>query len=270
MSVLSRLSLSDGVRQVLGEPAPVLVGDTCAFLDILRLANPARQHTDAQRHGLYVERCLKSILRIEDAVKARPRRAWMVIPIQVVRERDRRRDGTREETRREWEKHLTVERFGRIIARSLQQNVASASFFDWVDGLTDSVERLESDAYDVSVVIEDEAICLSQATERAITLTPPAFQGKPIGDAIIHEHLLEFARQLRQAGFGHEIVFLSSNVTDYCDKRGYLIPSIEREYSAVRVRYCRSWDAADAVLFRIPLMPVAPTHSASSCANERH
>jgi hypothetical protein len=96
--------------------------------------------------------------------------------------------------------------------------------------------------------IKEDADCLTRASIRVIKTIAPASKGKDeYKDCMIIEHYLELCRKLRDSGFSEQIVFVSSNKTDFGSPYDIKKP-LDSEFSSVQLTYVSDlYQAAQAV-----------------------
>ncbi len=81
---------------------------------------------------------------------------------------------------------------------------------------------------------------------------PPARKGKDsLQDCVVLETYLETVGELRSRGLTAEVVFLSSNTSDYSEsptRRELLHPGLVPEFAALNVQYATGHGMAKALL----------------------
>lgn len=85
--------------------------------------------------------------------------------------------------------------------------------------------------------IENNNDCLARASNRVVNTIAPASKGKDeYKDCMIIEHYLELCSQLRNTGFSKNIVFVSSNKTDFGTPYNIKEP-LQTEFTSVQLKY---------------------------------
>lgn len=84
-----------------------------------------------------------------------------------------------------------------------------------------------------------------KAVNRMARAIRPAQRGKDsLGDCLITENCLSLTRRLRGAGHAKPILFVSSNVTDYCVTPSKLAPPLDEEFQDADIAFACRWAAA--------------------------
>lgn len=82
----------------------------------------------------------------------------------------------------------------------------------------------------------------------------PAQKGKnSLKDCTVIETYLEAIRSLRDKGFSHKAVFLSSNVHDYCGSNRLLHADLQADFAAPRLDFAFNFEVARGKLGLRPL-----------------
>src|SRR5580692_2760584 len=183
-------SLEQLAQDILGNPAPVLLLDTCSIIDIIRV--PIRPTRDL----------LEAAQRILDRTVTPQRKLWNVVNQQVVQEwYDNAANVAREVTAAI---ARTEESARRLLAtaRYIAPSQSLSAFSLGGLGLEGLLLTLSRSLLDGSAVLEDDEACLQRALGRMRNGIAPSSKGKPeYKDCHIIEHFLELARRLRSCGF---------------------------------------------------------------------
>jgi len=232
MISVTPLSLADAVQFLCAKGKPILIPDTCAFLDIIRVPVRVQQETRARN-------VVESASRILSAISLSPVAATVVIPPLVSAE---------------WQKHthettdLVTRHFRRLDAMTNLAAATAGAVHITATGCEFSGVGIETKLYEISKGLLETGLCLAedatvmlQAARRAAACTPPARKGA-IQDCVIYEHSLELIRCLRGNSFNARCVFLTSNTQDFCGGNGSLpVEPIFSELHGFAVAFCTDW-----------------------------
>ena len=211
----------------------VLILDTCALLDIVRILVRIDSHTRA-------EKILENVSNILSMAKDNPPQLSLVIPPLVPSEWKENQSKTSKEA----ETHLL-----KLDSMIKVANVSAASFNKAQSLTTYSNLKLHEELLKLSkkiiyagIWLKSANIVQQRATNRAISYTPPARKGA-IKDCIIYEHSLELFRLLRSNHFSKKCVLLTSNTKDYCDETSsYPQEPIKSELDDVSAHLTTNWE----------------------------
>jgi len=223
---------------ILRSPAPVLLLDTSALLDIIRTVE--RPHSPATT--------VASALEMIRMASQSPPRLW-VVAAQLVQA--------------EWEEnYYGVEVGTRKHINQLDQNIGTLSeVIKHFKSLGSenvpnfSQLKIESHLKDVSgnllrsakILLADDG-CLALATRRVIAGWAPASKGRnELKDCIIIEHYIYLCSELRKGGFNSKCVFVSSNVNDY-GKGGRPLHPLDDNLMTVGLEYVTDLAWASSII----------------------
>jgi hypothetical protein len=228
---MSPLNLHSLVSTILSASRPILLLDTCVYLDFLNKAFEPQSP-----YGL------KNILEMNDAGTI-----YIVAPELIVEEFARNAPNVLDRANRALDRvfeeveaiRAHLEAFaaldksdkpplyltGRTVTRSV--NIVAAKVQQLIDSIT---------------LFELTPESKLRAHDRQRKAARPARRGKDsLGDCSITEGLLELARKLRSDGFTERIVFVSSNVDDFGDeeafKRRFLHPALQIEFEPLHIEF---------------------------------
>lgn len=226
------------VAEILRMGIPVLIPDACALLDLVRA--PAWERF-SEEDG----RAAVGLLAMAETGELA-----VAVPQQALAEYEANLSSVRERTSADLGK--MAEAVGRTFARMrsigepLVPDAPDLSRF--AEAGLPLAERMIARA--VTFVAGDEEE--RKALRRLLRTIPPAQKGKASqGDCLIVESSLRLAASLRDAGHSGPVVFLSSNVHDYCTagSGGRLAPPLDVEFPDARLGYACRW-AATGLLAR--------------------
>jgi hypothetical protein len=233
------------VARILTQPAPVLIIDTCNFLDLFRCAPPSRPRVLADE--------IQIASKLLKAVTDRPGAVHLVVPELMPGKFADNAD----QIECEFEKWLGIHDQNQTwlaavapqvgIAPPIPSNVQSL-------GLHAALRRLASDLLAQAVVLDRDQPALDRAVAR-LTARPkrrPSHNNQ-IKDSMNLEQSLELCSQLRNAGFTHRAAFISSNTKDYAatSPTSHVHADLQPDFDAVKLEYFPSLRAAAGAL-RLP------------------
>lgn len=232
-------TVSDASKLIAERDLPVLIVDTCAILDIVRVLTRVKRHTRA-------ERLLESVSDILSMASNGQPNLSLVIPPLVSSEWKENQSKTSKEV----ETHLS-----KIDSIVQVFNVAAIFFNKTQPLITYSNLKLHEELLNLSkkvlytgIWLKSEENVQQRATDRAILYTPPARKGA-IKDCVIYEHSLELIRTLRVSNFSQKCAFLTSNIKDFCDENGSNPQEpIKSELDKVSADLITNWEWAYSLL----------------------
>lgn len=223
-------SITAAVAQIIAQPVPVIILDTCNFLDLFR-RDTARQQPRVSAEEIQTA---SELLR---SVTARPVAILLVVPEIVPGEFA------------DHANRIESEFDGWLWFHDQNQDwLAKAA--PWVGtalptplavyplALHAEFRRLASELLAQSLVLDRDQSCLNRAVERLIAKRRPSHK-KEIKDSMNMEQSLELCSRLRDAGFPHPVVFISSNTNDYAaaPTSSQLHNDLQAEFAAVSLEY---------------------------------
>lgn len=227
------ITFAEAVPQITATGAPVLCIDTCALLDLVRA--PARKlgagHVEAANFLLKKAEEQQSQLSI-----VLMKQVCDELPQYLERAKDEANQALKrldEETKR------SVELLAAL-------GVAPPNAFEFVPfEFANKAEDLITGISNAAAKIDDQPF-VGAAGQRVRDRRRPARQGRDsFGDCIILEAFLSLVTKLRTCGFQREIVFLTSNTSDFADENKKVVhPEIradlgdaELSFSFLEARY---------------------------------
>jgi len=218
---------------------PVLCVDTCSVLDVLR--DPSRE-TSLPHDAVAAMAMLR-------AMESGPR-LISVIADQVRVELGNHLADVEAEAHRGLQKlraHVAridglVSAFGSPVATNL------SSWANHVASAKDVVQRWVQ----ASVAATQSSDVPGRAFSRVMHARAPARKGKDsLQDCVVLETYIETVGELRRAGLATQIVFLSSNTSDYSEsqtRRSALNPGLVAEFAALNLQYATGHGMTRAAL----------------------
>jgi hypothetical protein len=233
------ISTPEAVRRVLAAPAPVLLPDTCAILDLVR--DPTREYFSADQ--------VEAARRIVQMVEARPRRLWLPITAQVLTERQQNQAPIRLESEVRIRKlEENVHHVQRILgAHGLNTTAISPSLV--LSDFPTKAGELVNRFFGVAHHVRNARDVNRRAIARMAANRAPSKRGQQTKDCIV-----SLAALLRQGGFQGQIVFFTTNTQDYSDpqNKGTVHPDLVAEFRAVNMRYAVNFQMAEYHLLQQP------------------
>lgn len=227
--------------QFLAQPAPVLIIDTCNFLDLFRRdTTPSKPRVPAE------EIRIASVLL--EKVSSHPGTVHLVVPELVPGEfRDH---AARIE--KEFDDWLEAHDNNRVWLAEAAQWVGAALPSPqkvYPFGLHAELRKLASDLLARTIVLDRDQTSLDRAVTRLIARRRPS-HNKEIKDSMNLEQALELCSQLRNVGFAPPLAFVSSNTKDYAisTPKPRLHDDLQSEFAAVSLEYFPSLRAAIGAL----------------------
>ena len=225
--------IADVVAAITGSPAPVVFLDSCTLLDIVRAPrrNKASEVQVARQFLVSVSKAPKTIHIIIGSP-----------------------------TQTEWNDHIdeTVnDCTGAVDSCNAIASICGYLALPVVAPLPGGVLDLPRLLRDLSanllaaaVTMDHNAAALARAMDRVIASQIPAKSGgKGAKDAVIVEHVVETASQLRAAAFAGTCIFVSSNTKDFATSGATnLHPLLAPVFNPINLLYATSLTHAKAIL----------------------
>ncbi len=223
--------------QILASPAPVLVLDTCSFLDLFRRDAPRQQPRVPPAE-------IQAAAELLQLLMVRPDAAHLIVPELVPGEFADHADRIEVEfeewfrlhdQNQDWLAEATT-----WLGLALPTPLAVQPF-----GIQASCRRLAPDLLAKAVVLDRDPASLDRAVARLIAKRRPSHK-KEMKDSMNIEQALELSGQLQQAGFARARVFVSSNTNDFAASptSPALHPDLQAEFDPVGLEYFTSLRAA--------------------------
>lgn len=223
----NRMSIADAALLIRNNLAPALLIDTCAAIDVIRA--PGRD--EAAHQG-----CIAAADTLIRAATSNPKALSTVVTELVWNE---------------WEEHAPREQenltshIGKLDRQvtKLQRACGESGITPLPPQAYASLD-LPRQLLGISSRLMDSAIMLAAdpryehlGYRRSVECRPPTRKGTQAKDCDIIEHYLALGRELRAAGFGHRLVFVTSNTKDYCSTGVVLHRNLETELGAAGMAF---------------------------------
>jgi hypothetical protein len=225
------------VTQIIAQPAPVLILDTCNFLDLFRRDTVRQQPRVPAEEIQFASELLRTAID-------QPAAVHLVVPELVPGEFADHADRIERE-------------FDDWLGAHDENQIWLAEAAPWVGttlpspsavqplGLHAGFRRLASELLARAVVLDRDQTSLDRAVARLIAKRRPSHK-KEIKDSMNLEQSLELCCHLRNVGFICPAVFISSNTLDYAAAASpsQIHADLQAEFAAVSLEYFPSLRAA--------------------------
>jgi hypothetical protein len=235
------ISLADAFARIqTGPHAPVILIDTCCFLDLFRT-------DDSQAKVPYQPRAPHE--EIQDAadllalVNAAPGAAHLIVPELVPREYSDHAAAIQAQFGKWTELHDRnqdwLQKAGQSVALALPAP-HPVHPYDLAAMLRSLADNLLAKAQ----VLERDPACVDRALHRLINKIRPSHR-KEVKDSINLEQCLELSRRLQAAGFARSRVWVSSNTSDFAQPgSSHVHADLRGDFAAAGLKYFTSLWAA--------------------------
>lgn len=230
------ISIADACALVQSKaPAPVILVDTCNFLDIFR-SDPAKPRVPHQE--------IRAAADLLNLLTARPDAVHLLVPELIPREYTDHANPIQtkfgewtelHDAKQDWlvESCLSVALALPVPARVHPHGIAAR-----LRSLADALLAKAS-------VLQRDQACLDRAIQRLINKDRPSHK-KEMKDSLNLEQCLELSRRLHLAGFAKSRVWVSSNTNDFAQTAtsAHLHADLQGDFTAVGLKYFTSLRAA--------------------------
>ncbi len=230
------IDLHVAVERIISHPAPSLLLDTCALLDIIR--GPMRQDSNSVQAA-------KAIL---GHVKSVPSRVNIVVTCTVISELEQHIDNVQNEVAGWLDKLAQNVRCVQHASKFAEIPPSLRAESSQPKELAKQLRNLVLEIIEEVIVLASDEVCGSRAHRRAIARIPPGTLGNATNDCDIIEHYLELCQRVRSNGLSEKCVFVSSNTKDFCKERSILHPELRADFDTVDLSYCTNMTWAIAEL----------------------
>ena len=239
MTTIAPITISVAVNQISTAPAPILIPDTCALLDLIRLPKRAKNATFAQAE--------LEAARIINA-RAKVNNLWIVIPALVHKEWNENCDSTFRELD-DFSNKLDSEM---AIANEIDDFLNSASHSAVIYSTRNfgrGLKKLSADFFKNAIFLDEDQNCNTKALKRVVSNSPPASKGSGAKDCIIAEHVIKLCAEIRRIQIQEKAVFLTSNTSDYCESgTGDVKQLLKTEFQGIKLSLTTHWQWTKAEL----------------------
>jgi len=229
------VTVADAVRALCSAGKPVLVSDTCALLDLIRV--PIRVDKTTRASAI-----LQNASNIFSLARTTPPSLSIAIPPLVPDEWRQHHHDVFSEVKRYLSKLDNM--IGVVAATGISLGISTSAISFSNLGMSDKLKNLSRELLYSGMWFDSEDDVKQRAIDRAVSYTAPATKGA-IKDCIIYEHTLELFTKLRSNSFTEKCVFITSNTNDFCEK-GSSIPRepIKSELDNISATLTTNWEWA--------------------------
>lgn len=224
------LKIGEIVNLISKNQAPVIICDTCALLDIMRLPIRSLAITRLQSN-------LNAISNIYTMIKQK--QIYLIAPHPVETEWVKNAKTVKDEVKKSIDKVATNYEMIKVSAEHHGLSMPKIDFYS--HSISQKLFDLSECLINTSIKICQEEGPSLKATKRALGNIPPAKKGK-IPDCLLYEHMIELVGQLNGNGFSKKCIFITSNTNDFCDSSGYPKTQIKSELLSLSIQFCTAWD----------------------------
>lgn len=223
---------------IVRSPAPVLLLDTSAVLDIIRAVERPNCPTNT----------VPAVLEMIQLASGSPCRLWIVAAKLVQAEWENNCNGVEVGTR----KHIkgldqNIENLSEVIKHFTPLSGDSVPNFSQFK-IESRLKHVAGRVLRAATILQEDDGCSVLANRRVIAGWAPASKGRnELKDCIIIEHYIHLCHELRKGGFNGKCVFVSSNVNDY-GKGGHPLPPLDDQLKEVGLEYVTSLAWASSIV----------------------
>lgn len=223
------VSIQAAAQRLATTAVNILVCDTCALLDIIRL--PIRAENASK-----LSATMTAVSAIQSLVFSN--QVAIVCPPPVPGEWQNHAATLRSET----EQHITKTEleYLKIRASATSHGTAMPAVSFPAQLIAQHLYDLSNGLIDASIILSKESTPSLRANDRAASYTAPASRGT-IKDCIIYEHMIELFDALPPASPSATRILLTSNTNDFCDSGAHPKPPLDSELAARGVKLCTQW-----------------------------
>ncbi|WP_079437158.1 PIN domain-containing protein [Zoogloea sp. LCSB751] len=217
----------------------IFILDTCVLLDIVRA--PVRREFSTEN--------ARALVDVANGVRTGAQDIRIVIPSLVREEFELNFPKVQSDAVQELSRTLSNLAHAHQTLDILSARTPSPSTLDaaqWIAGCESFARDLIDTAQELPTSDED----VRRAGRRSLKAVAPAKRGKSsLPDCVITEFALRIARENVQNASPSSVLFISSNDADYCDGRR-LIASLQTEFDAAGLDFCRNWAESRGSIMR--------------------
>jgi hypothetical protein len=235
------ISLADAFARIQAEPpAPVILIDTCSFLDLFR-TDESQTKVPYQPRVPHQE--IRDAADLLALVNATPEAVHLIVPELVPREYTDHAAAIQAQFGKWTELHDKNQDW--LLEASLSVTLAlPAPFPVHPHGLAARLRQLVDDLLAKAWVLERDQVCVDRALHRLVDKIRPSHR-KEVKDSMNLEQCLELSRQLQVAGFARARVWVSSNTNDFAQPNSSQIHTdLQGDFVAAGLKYFTSFRAA--------------------------
>lgn len=230
------ISIKDAAGRIFAQPAPVMIVDTCNFLDMFR-RDERRQQPRVPVEEIQIASELLTL------ATARPSAVHLVVPELVPGEFADHADRIEREFDGWLGYHDENQAWIAKAAPWVRSPLPTTSRIQPL-GLHAEFRSLANELLAEALVLDRDQTSLDRAITRLIVKQRPSHK-KEVKDSMNLEQSLEPCSQLRNNGFMRPVAFISSNTNDFADatKASQLHNDLQSEFVSVSLEYFPSFRA---------------------------
>jgi hypothetical protein len=235
------IALADAFSQIqAAAPAPVILIDTCTFLDLFR-ADESQTRIPYQPRAPHQE--IRAAADLLALVNATPGAAHLIVPELVPREYTDHADAIQGQFRKWTELHDRNQDWLVEAGLSVALTLPTPHPVHPHD-LAALLRRLADDLLAKALVLERDAVCVDRALRRLIDKIRPSHR-KEVKDSMNLEQCLDLSGRLQAVGFTRSRVWVSSNTNDFAQPSSSQIHAdLQSDFAGAGLKYFTSLRAA--------------------------
>jgi hypothetical protein len=234
------MATAEVVGRIGAAPAPVLLGDSCALMDITR--DPTREKFSAGH--------ARSTIRLVERAESKPPTLWLPLAAQVLTEIGDNRLGTLQGAEANLKKlEATVEHV-RLLMSAFGVNTTAIIPRLVESGFADLTNGILTRYLDAGLHVEQPAEVANRAFARIAANLAPSRKAQQAKDCAVIETYLHLTRQLRENKINVPVVFLTTNKNDYSapNHDASIHPDLAADFEAAELHYATNFQMAEHLL----------------------
>jgi hypothetical protein len=235
------ISLADAFAHIhAGPPAPVILLDTCSFLDLFR-TDESQTKVPYQPRAPHQE--IRDAADLLALVNAAPGAAHLIVPELVPREYADHTAAIQAQFGKWTELHDKNQNWFLEASLSVALALPAPHPVHPYD-LAALLRGLADNLLAKAKVLERDPACVDRALQRLIDKIRPSHR-KEVKDSMNLEQCLELSRRLQAAGFPRSRVWVSSNTNDFAQPNSPQVHAdLQGDFAAAGLKYFTSLRAA--------------------------
>jgi len=227
--------VNEPLRIRIGASGPVLIPDTSALLDLVRVTDRAQSVDD-------VAGILQPAVDILRRAEGSPPSVAVVVPQYVHEEYERNIQKVLDTVASRWVQVVQRLAIAHGAAETLRvESRPPTHGINAFEPTLEACDRLADGIRRVGATLDNDDECLLRAAARNLRRDPPSLRGDQFADCTIIEHAMEYARHASSTG--RLVVFLSSNKRDYYPD-GPVAEPLTTQMQTAGLLFARIWAEA--------------------------
>jgi hypothetical protein len=234
----TKATIDEAVARVLAvPPAPVILADTCSFLDLFRADESAHQPRVPSEE-------LSKSAELLALVASRPAKVHLFVPELVPREYTDHAGAVQARFEKWTEWHDQNQQW-LADASSCVALPLPAPFLVHPHNLAAKFRALADALLANAEMLERDQACLDRAVDRLVRKRRPS-HNKEMKDSMNLEQCLELSSRLANANHSRSCIWISSNIRDFAHPAAgaQLHVDLQPDFDAARLKYFTSFGAA--------------------------